>query len=204
VSDTTLARRVCAGESAAFDEFFVSYFPRLFHFALARLNGNEDAAEEVVQCTLIRGLDRLNSFRGDSTLLTWLCTLCRHEIADWTSRHGRHREISLSDDHETARVVLDSLISGDSDAPDRALQRREVSRLVHSTLDQLPERYSEVLEWKYMDNLTVEEVAQRLGIGYKAAESLLTRARAAFREGFSELAGRWPSTSTPAHSGDNS
>lgn len=204
MSDAALARRVCAGEAAAFDEFFASYFPRLYHFALTRLNGNEDAAEEVVQCTLIRGIDRLNSFRGDSTLLTWLCTLCRHEIADWSSRHGRHREISLSDEREVVRVALDSLTTGEIDAPDCALQRQEVSLLVHSTLDQLPERYGEALEWKYMENLTVDEVARRLGVGYKAAESLLTRARAAFRESFSELAGGWPATPGAARSGDES
>ena len=204
MSDAALARRICAGDAEAFDEFFSLYFPRLYRFALTRLNGNEDAAEEVVQCTLIRGLDRLNSFRGDSTLLTWLCTLCRHEIADWISRNGRHHEISLSDEREAVRLTLDSLSTADIDAPDRALQRREMSHLVHSTLDELPERYGEALEWKYMENVTVDEVARRLGLGYKAAESLLTRARAAFRESFSKLAGRWPSSASAARSGDES
>lgn len=204
MSDAALARRVCAGESAAFDEFFASYFPRLYHFALTRMNGNEDAAEEVVQCTLIRGLDRLNSYRGESSLLTWLCALCRHEISDWIARQGRHREISLFDERETMRVALDSLTTGDIDAPDRALQRREVSLLVHSTLDQLPERYGDALEWKYMENLTVDEVARRLGVGYKATESLLSRARAAFRESFSELAGGWPASSSTPRPGDES
>jgi DNA-directed RNA polymerase specialized sigma24 family protein len=48
-----------------------------------------------------------------------------------------------------------------------------------------------VLEWKYIHELSVQEIAERLGVGYKAAESLLTRARAAFREGFSLTAGEW-------------
>ena len=204
MSDAALARRVCAGEAAAFDEFFASYFPRLYHFALARVNGNEDVAEEVVQCTLIRGLDRLESYRGESTLFTWLCTLCRHEISDWATRQGKHREISLSDERQAVRVALENLTSGEADAPDQAVHRREVKLLVHSTLVQLPERYGEALEWKYMENLTVDEVARRLGLGYKAAESLLTRARAAFRESFSELAGYWPSAASPARRGDES
>ena len=49
-------------------------------------------------------------------------------------------------------------------------------------MDVLPERYGDVLEWKYVDGLPVADIAARLDIGPKAAESLLTRARAAFRE----------------------
>jgi DNA-directed RNA polymerase specialized sigma24 family protein len=52
------------------------------------------------------------------------------------------------------------------------------------TLDALPRRYGDALEWKYVLGLTVEEIAGRLGLGPKAAASLLTRARQAFRDGF--------------------
>jgi len=63
---------------------------------------------------------------------------------------------------------------------------------VAATLDHLPATYGDVLEWKYLHGLSVGEIASRLGIGYKAAESRLSRARAAFREGFSIAAGEWP------------
>jgi RNA polymerase sigma-70 factor, ECF subfamily len=192
VSDAPLVRRVRAGEEAAFDEFFSLYFPRLYRFAIARLDGNEDASQEVVQRTLIRAIDRLHTFRGDAALLTWLCTLCRHEIADWVGREGSSRAVSLSDEQEAARLALDSLAAVSSDDPDTALHRRELRRLVHTALDHLPDRYGDVLEWKYLDELSVDEIARRLGLGYKAAESLLTRARAAFRHSFSQLAGGWP------------
>jgi RNA polymerase sigma-70 factor (ECF subfamily) len=64
------------------------------------------------------------------------------------------------------------------------LRRAEVARAVQVTLDALPRRYGDVLEWKYVLGLTVDEIAERLGLGPKAVESLLTRARQAFREGF--------------------
>jgi RNA polymerase sigma-70 factor (ECF subfamily) len=60
---------------------------------------------------------------------------------------------------------------------------------VQATVDTLPDRYSDVLEWKYVDGLSVDEIAAQLNIGVKAAESLLTRAREAFRETFSLLSG---------------
>jgi RNA polymerase sigma-70 factor (ECF subfamily) len=185
MTDLMLARRLLAGDEAAFDEFFAAYSPRLYRFALGRLDGNEDAAEEIVQRVLIRGLERLRSYRGEAALLTWLCTLCRHEIAAWRERHGRAREVSLFEDRPELRAMLDSLAAAKMDDPETELRRRELTGFVQLTLDHLPGRYGEVLEWKYIHDLSVDEIALRLGVGYKAAESLLTRARAAFREGFS-------------------
>jgi RNA polymerase sigma-70 factor (ECF subfamily) len=57
-SDFALARRLLAGDEAAFEEFFATYFPRVYRFARARLGGNEDAAEEVVQSTLIKAINK--------------------------------------------------------------------------------------------------------------------------------------------------
>ena len=62
-------------------------------------------------------------------------------------------------------------------------------RIVEATLDSLPGRYGEVLEWKYIDGLSVAEIASRLDVGAKAAESLLTRAREAFRDAIVEMFG---------------
>jgi RNA polymerase sigma-70 factor (ECF subfamily) len=187
MTDLALARRLLAGDEAAFDEFFAAYSPRLYRFALGRLDGNEDAAEEIVQRVLIRGLERLRSYKGEAALLTWLCTLCRHEIVALRERQGRTREVSLFEDRAELRAMLDALAAADSDDPESALRRRELTGFVQLALDHLPGRYGEVLEWKYIQDLSVDEIARRLGIGYKAAESLLTRARAAFREGFSVL-----------------
>jgi RNA polymerase sigma-70 factor (ECF subfamily) len=58
---------------------------------------------------------------------------------------------------------------------------------VHLTLDLLPEHYARALQWKYVDGLSVEQIATRLGLSGKAAESLLTRARQAFRDGYQSV-----------------
>jgi RNA polymerase sigma-70 factor (ECF subfamily) len=191
MSDVALAQRVLAGDEAAFDEFFAGYFPRLYRFALARLGGNEDASEEIVQRVLIRALARLDTYKGEAALLTWLCALCRREIAGWREREGKVREVSFFDDRPQMRAALDALAAVNADDPEATFRRRELSGLVQLTLDHLPGRYGDVLEWKYIQELTVDEIADRLGVGYKAAESLLTRARAAFREGFSFVTGEW-------------
>jgi RNA polymerase sigma-70 factor (ECF subfamily) len=195
VGDLALARRLLAGDESAFEEFFAAYFPRLYRFACSRLRGNEDAAEEVVQSVLIRALRKIDTYRGEAALFTWLCTMCRRDIAAWYDRAGRSPEVSWFDSQLETRAALDVLAAGDD--PDAAWSRIELSRLVHMTLDHLPRRYADALEWKYIEGLPVDEIAFRLDVGYKAAESILTRARQAFREGFAAVLTEAPRRGRP-------
>jgi RNA polymerase sigma-70 factor (ECF subfamily) len=192
MSDLELARRVLAGDESASESFFAEYFPRLYRFARIRLGGDDQAAEEVVQSTLIRAVRKLHTFRGEAALFTWLCTLCRREIGVWLERTGRMREVALVEDHPAARTALAAAASLASADPESEASRQELSRLVQLTLEHLPGRYGQVLEWKYIQGLSVDEIAQRLDVGYKAAESLLTRAREAFRDAFAVVAGAFP------------
>lgn len=191
MNDLELARRVAAGEEPACRAFFDEYFSRLYRFARLRLGGDDLAAEEVVQTTLIRAVRKLATFKGEAALFSWLCTLCRHEIGAWLERTGRRSEVPLTEDGPAVVAALEVAASLADRDPEGTAARRETSRLVHATLDQLPATYGAALEWRYLDGFTVEEVAARLGVGYKAAESILSRARAAFRDAFVIVAGDW-------------
>jgi RNA polymerase sigma-70 factor, ECF subfamily len=183
MSDLALVQRLLAADEAEFEAFFAEYFPKLFRFALARL-GTEDAAEEVVQTTLMAAVRNLHTYRGDAAMMTWLCSICRHEISSWLRRAGRQTDVPLLEDRAEVRAALEAVAAGAPQDPEHARQRAEVARLVHATLDHLPARYGDALEWRYIEGRSVEEIATRLALSYKATESLLSRAREAFREGF--------------------
>jgi RNA polymerase sigma-70 factor (ECF subfamily) len=177
-ADRILAARLLRGDADAFQEFFESSFAPLFRFALARI-GDADAAEEVVQTTLCRAVRKLATYRGEAALLTWLTTICRHELSTYFEQRKKAPPmVELADDLPEQRAALESIRAEESP------ERREVARLVQVVLDRLPRHYGDALEWKYIDGLTVAEIAQRLSLGTKAAESLLTRARESFRDAF--------------------
>ena len=187
-ADRELARRMVAGDDAAFRQFFDSHFPALFRFAMTRLGHDEDAAEEVAQTTLCKVIRKLHTYRGEASLLTWACTFCRWEISAWQAQRGRRGvAVELIEEAPEVRAALESLAALDESGPRERLLRQEVGELVRLTLDQLPSRYGDALEWKYVDGLSVKEIAVRLEVGPKAAESLLTRARQAFRDAFGAL-----------------
>lgn len=182
-ADRFLVARLLRGDEEAFTELFDRNFGPLYRFALARV-ADEDAAEEVVQTTLCRAVRKLASYRGEAALLTWLTTICRREIATYFEQRKKVPPmIDLSDDLPELRAALESL-GAESLSTESSVQRHELARIVHVVLDHLPGRYGDALEWKYIDGFSVAEIAERLTLAPKAAESLLTRARAAFRDAF--------------------
>lgn len=185
--DKALARRILDGDERAFEDFFHAYAPRLYRFALARLGQDNELAREVVQSAVCKGIESLKRYRGEASLFAWLCGICRHEIlAVYKERRRMTLSLDLVEERPEIRAALESL-SAMADGPDAPLERREVARLVHLALDALPVRYGRALEWKYCEGLPVKEIAERLALSPKAAESLLTRARDAFRDAFHSI-----------------
>lgn len=190
-ADQELVRRILAGDRRAFDEFADDYLPQLYRFASRRLAGDREATAEVVQSTTCKALSKLAGFRGEAALMTWLCAVCRNEIAAHFRELGKRRSETEFDTVEQASpdIVHGSTPVAQSgfEGPERAAVRRESAQRVHDLLDRMPPRYASVLEMKYLQDISVREIAARLEISAKAAESLLTRARNAFRGSWGEL-----------------
>lgn len=186
--DKRLTRRIVAGDRAAFDAFLEQYMSRLFRFALARLNGDRDAAMDVVQQTLLKAIQRLDSYRGEAALFTWLCQICRNTAVDYCRANRRKLgDLQFIDRNPDLQHYLDALASPPGLGPAEETHADRVREIVVTVLDHLPARYGDLLEWKYVEGLSVKAIGRRLKVSTKAAESQLTRARVAFRESIQSL-----------------
>jgi RNA polymerase sigma-70 factor (ECF subfamily) len=171
-----------AGDERAFTSFFDDYFPRVYRFALPRLNSDADAAADVVQATLVKAMRKLADFRGDASLFTWVCQICRHEVVNYLRQEGRHASVVRIDDSPDLRAAVDAIAGPEIEEPANRYSQAEVRHLVRTILDRLPPRYGNALAMKYVEGLSVDEIGVKLGIGTTAAQSLLARARVAFRD----------------------
>jgi RNA polymerase sigma-70 factor (ECF subfamily) len=187
--DRELVDRLLRGDSQAFDQFFNEYYPKLYRFVRRRVSDGA-LAEDVAQGALCRALQSLRGFRGEAALFTWLCTLCRRELS---ARLGEFNPAAssahLAEDDPAIRAALESLMANESTDPMLATDRAQLRQAIRVALDYLPAPYGDILEWKYLREMSINEIAQRLGRSPKASESLLTRAREAFRDAFTLLAG---------------
>jgi RNA polymerase sigma-70 factor (ECF subfamily) len=179
--DRLLVQQLLAGDQDALRRFFDEYFDRLYRFAYARLRGDAALAEDAAQNTLVRALRGLSGFRGDAGLFSWLAAICRNEIADLVEKSARIAAHTVSLDTEGgARDAAQAVAATDS-AGEKALAGAEQLRMIRQVLDELPGRYGEMLELKYIEEWDVERIAQRVGLSFEAAQSQLQRARLAFR-----------------------
>lgn len=178
--DIELAQRIVAGEDEALQIFHQRYFSRLYRFVYYQVGGSHDDAQDVLQDALIAALKSLHSYRGDSTLYSWLCGVAWNKAADFRRREYRMSQVeerSIKQARENEELTA-------SPSPDSALLHQESRERVYETLQALPEHYRQVLVLKYAEELPVADIAQIMQRTFKSTESLLTRARSAFRESY--------------------
>ncbi len=183
--DRELAKQMVKGKDAAFRLFFDRYFPRVYRFCLRRLG--EDSAEEIAQIVLVNAIRHISTYRGEASLFTWLCQIARNEISTRYRAEARHSRIVLLEDSDEARAELESLSADPALTPESVVDRHQGQAVVQLILDHLPGDYGQVLEWKYMHGYSVEEIASKLATTTIAVQSMLARARGAFRKQYEAI-----------------
>lgn len=152
-------------DESAFDVLYHRHTPKLYGLALRLSGGDEADAREVVQEAWVRAMGKLDGFRWESSLSTWLCGFV---VNGWRElRRRRGREIGWD-------VSLDETIAAPEVAPST---RIDVSRAV----DALPAGYRSVLVLFGIHGHSHAEIAELLGISAGTSKSQLSRARSALR-----------------------
>jgi RNA polymerase sigma-70 factor (ECF subfamily) len=177
--DIALAQELIQGDERAFEVFFNDYFPRLYRFAVNRLESDEDAVKDIVQTTLMNAMRGISTYRGEASMFTWLCQICRNEINGHFRRLARSVPVVPQDD-DAIRPILEALEAEEEGDPDAQLESIRIKRLIQEVLDCLPPKYGNALEWKYIEGFSVREIAGRLETTELATQSILARARTAF------------------------
>lgn len=147
---------------------------KLFSF-ISRRVGDPADTEDIVQETLISIYDSLPLFKRQAAFFTWCCSIARHEISDFY-RRKKIKQIVFSRLPWLKELVSQAL------GPELAYQELETKKKIVRTLKRLSEGYSSILRLKYVEELSMRQIAQELGLTVKAVESRLTRARLAFQK----------------------
>jgi RNA polymerase sigma-70 factor, ECF subfamily len=188
--DDAWRQRALAGEPAAVHALADMALPPLYHFCLYRVGRDRHLCEEVVQETLVRALRELARYepaRAGGNIFPWLTGLARNEISRVLAR--RRQTVSLDELWARMDRELTALYERLEAEPfsEEVLRRDETRELVNATMAQLPPQYREALEAKYVNGSSVRDLAELWRTTEKAVESLLVRARKAFRATFLTL-----------------
>lgn len=160
-------------DSLAVEFWYKQYFSRLYQYARSKV-ATEVVAQEIVQDTFINCLQSLNIFQENSSLLTWMFSILRHEIADFYRKRYAKKFIQTI-------PLSEFLLEKDY------VDAEETAAKVKAVLRQMLDDNKELLLKKYVDKKAVKEIAVEKGRSEKAIESELFRARKTFRKLWQEL-----------------
>ena len=180
--DQKLVAGMLEGDQRAFDLFFDTYASRLEAFVARRSQLSRDCLQDVVQISLIKAVRNLHSFRGECALFTWLCKIGRNELSNCRRSAAQRAGHDSVDSMMTVRDAVMELHAAPEDEPDALMESKQGRDDVRRILNSLPQRFSLALEYKYGDDLSVEQIGEILGLTTIAAQSILARARVAFRD----------------------
>jgi RNA polymerase sigma-70 factor, ECF subfamily len=159
---------------------------RLYRVARA-VTRDDSEAEDVVQETYLRAFTNLSAFRGDSRLATWLTRIALNEALGRLRRRRPTVELSTLDTErqdETHIIPFPSMSTNSN--PERAVAQREIRRLIERAVDDLPETFRAVFVMREIEELSVEETADFLGVPQATVKTRLHRARRLLRQSLDE------------------
>ena len=181
MADTALVGLAQCGHRDAFRHIMQRCNQRLFRVARGVLNDDAEA-EDVVQEAYAHAFEKLKTFRGEATLLTWMTRIVLNEA------YGRLRQRRPTvdiDQIEASQIDGGQIVQfpskfGNED-PAAAAAREQIRRLVERAIDDLPEPFRIVFVMREIEECTVEETAFSLELRAETVKTRLHRARRLLR-----------------------
>jgi RNA polymerase sigma-70 factor (ECF subfamily) len=181
LDDHALVALVRGGEREAFRHIMQRCNQRLFRVARAVI-GEDSEAEDVLQDSYTRAYHKLDSFRGDSTLLTWLTTIVLNEARGRLRKRrtlvGLEQVDAASDD---THQILQFPSKYGSEDPAASAARAEIRHLLEHAIDKLPPAFRIVYMLREVEECSVEETASQLAVKPETVKTRLHRARRLLR-----------------------
>jgi RNA polymerase sigma-70 factor, ECF subfamily len=177
--EAALIQRCAAGDDLACADLVAAHQRMVYGLAL-HLLGDHDEALDLSQEVFLRVFRTLGSFRGQSSLRTWIYRIVINQARNrqrWWRRRHRAEQVSL-DEHLRN---FGELASTEDAPPDRLLASKETAAFIWQALDRLPFDQRTALILREIDGLRYEEIAFSLGVAIGTVKSRLTRARQALR-----------------------
>lgn len=179
-----LAQRISTGDRAAFETLMRRHNRRLYRIARAALK-NDAEAEDALQDAYLIAYRSLPRFRGEATLATWLSRIVLNECLGRLRRAARRQRIlhivSTPETDASNRVAAAA-----DEHPENSLGRSQLRSLLERHLDDLPEEFRIVFVLRSVEELSVEETAQTLGIPNATVRSRYFRAKSLLRDALTQ------------------
>lgn len=180
LTDSSLVERCRASDDAAFSEVVTRYKGKIYNYVY-RMTGSADDAEDLTQEVFIRMYTSIDSFRGQSSLNTWLFRIAGNLCID-RFRRTKNRTPAFSLDEPLADGGRAQEVADETYAPHRVLENVEMAEQIQAALSKLPDKLRIALLLHDIEGLPYEEIAEIAGCPLGTVKSRLFSARMQLRQ----------------------
>lgn len=173
--DRTAALATVFSDPPAFREWYDTAVVRVYGYLHGRCGGDDALAEDLTQQTFIQAIKHWQSYDGRADPITWLCSIARNKLTD-------HYRVLDRQERRHLRLVVREISVAEA-APVDAIADRDA---VLMALRNMPALHRAALVLRYVDGLSVRDVARELGRSESATDSLIRRAKERFKATYPE------------------
>src|SRR5437588_6436281 len=174
----TAARK---GDVEAFGKLVSKYDRNVFRIA-NHITQNREDAEDVVQDAFLKAYKNLDRFQGNSKFYTWLVRIAVNEALMKLRKRRSDRTVPLDDPIDTGEDELPREVAVWDENPEEKYSREELGEILEEAVQSLKPAYRTVFVLRDIEELSIEETAEALGLSISAVKSRLLRARLQLRE----------------------
>jgi RNA polymerase sigma factor (sigma-70 family) len=186
--DASLVRRITAGDQQAFECLMRRYNRRLYRLARAVL-GDPAEAEDALQEAYLSAFRSIKGYRATAALPTWLSRLVLNECLGRKRRNSRRQRV-IPMIHTDQSAAMDDSAAPRKQQPEELIAAAQMRNLLEIELAQLPENFRVVFVLRTVEELSVEETAECLGIPTETVRSRHFRAKGLLREALAQVMDR--------------
>jgi len=176
----SFVKRILAGDSEAVIQFYKSYSPRILSYLSRKLPRTEDA-QEITNDVFLEAIDSLTLLQKENNLSAWLYGIAHNKMVDFY-RKRKIKSILLS------QVPFLQIVASEMSQPEFQFEKNKIRDGIETALHEISEKYREILRLHYEEGIPIKKIAVILNLSFKAAESLLFRARQSFRLAYERAA----------------
>ncbi|QNO15683.1 RNA polymerase sigma factor [Alkalicella caledoniensis] len=178
--DPLFEKKIIAGmiakEGWAFEKFVENYQKDIYNLALKYTSNQEDALD-ITQEVLLRILRKIETFKGNSKLSTWVYRITVNYCKDYISKHRKIQNVSIDKPVENSDGVLYMDIEDPEKKPLEVVEETEQKQLLHKCIAMLDSDQREIIILRYINELSYDEIEQILKIPEGTIKSRLNRGR---------------------------
>jgi RNA polymerase sigma-70 factor (ECF subfamily) len=180
MNDAELVKHVSIGNENAF-RFLVAKHQRLVMHVVGRVVQQQADVEDVCQEVFMKVFRKIDRFRGDSKLSTWIATIAYNTSISYVRKQGRHREPSYDEDPLLMNLEIEQVFSH------KTVEKDEAKKYLLQLIEKLPVNYRTVLTLYHLEEFSYKEIEKITGMPEGTVKSYLSRARKLLKEKLEEV-----------------